>query len=662
MILLLLQAFFLWAIVSTVMVGGAILFHRFFPDESPWFGYLVPPLAVVVVLNFTEHFIALPGFLILLPVVLGGTLWMIVAKGWYQPALNLPTFVFLASFAFTFGIRCIQPNVDFTSDGISDLNMINNYAQGHTLPPIDSWMPDYPFEWYYGLQHYAASVLGRLLDVKLGVAYNVSFGLLSALTCVVGAAAAHRLSGGITWITLAVPLLIEGAATGSSVYLLLTIKNCSMWLPPDLSGGVTHPPDNSALWQYLRWDPRPWVNDFSLDDIGKYRTLRLQVPGIWTWRSEYHANASGHLLSMLSVWVISEIVYVRRTMWPWVLAAIIPILAIVTSAWALPITVLLCWGILPMAWLYDRRPASMGMMIMMVFVGMTLLWPAFYNVTSSPVLQEIKAIDPHVRVPILEFLFQWWPILGLWICGWICWRDLSFGLRWIMFVVPIMLIGIEYVTIESRYNTIEKMWGYTWGAALMGLFPVVATRKPVFFRMLTGILLLSATISLFFYLKDIALRTYSWPSSVMHLTGDNYLTVDDQKKNLLSVLAPYKRATFLSGKSDWCYNESPTVAVFTGNRSYIAWSWFESLTNYQREAEHRQQLNNDFYAGAMTNRLRFLQDNKITGVVIWPGDNISSDALDAIRKDLDPTYVYVDCKGTGGSNAGVFLLRPALSQ
>ena len=108
---------------------------------------------------------------------------------------------------------------------------------------------------------------------------------------------------------------------------------------------------------------------------------------------------------------------------------------------------------------------------------MTLLWPAVLQHhgrrrrfrASSSLLQNCGFRSS-------EFLLQWWPILLLWICGWICWRDLSFGLRWIMFVVPIMLIGVEYVTIESRYNTIEKMWGYTWAAGLVALFPFVATR------------------------------------------------------------------------------------------------------------------------------------------------------------------------------------------
>jgi len=53
--MLILQALFLWLIVSALMIGGAMLFHRRFPEESPWFGFIVPPLALVLLLNFIEH-------------------------------------------------------------------------------------------------------------------------------------------------------------------------------------------------------------------------------------------------------------------------------------------------------------------------------------------------------------------------------------------------------------------------------------------------------------------------------------------------------------------------------------------------------------------------------------------------------------------------------
>jgi len=656
--MLILQAFFLWLIVSTLMIGGAMLFHRLFPEESPWFGFIVPPLAVIILLNFIEHLVALPGLLLLLPLFLGATVWMTVSGKYFKQPLILPSAIFLAAFAFTFGVRCLRPDIDYTSDGISDLNMINNFSQGQTLPPPDTWMPPFRFEWYYDLQHYAGSVVERLLNIKIGVAYNISHALLSALICVVGAGAAHRISGGKLWITITVPFLIESAATGSSAYLFLTSHTAypDLWLPVDLSGGMVHPPDARPLWKWLFNDLPAGVGQMSPDDILGHQTLRLQVPGFWTWRAEYHANASGHLLSLLSVQIIAELVNVRKTIWPWVLAVITPLLAVTTSAWALPITVLLCWAVLPIAWLCGRRPASIQITLWTLFVAATLLWPAFYNATSSPELPGIKWINPQDRVPLLEFLVQWWPIILLWICGCACFRNLSFSLRWVLIVVPIMLIGIEMVTIESRYNTIEKMWGYTWAVGLIALFPVVASRAGVAFRLVTIFLLLSAFVSLVYFVHD--LTQGNWDGSAFHLEGTQYITADDQKKRMLQVVGQTKHVTYLSGKCVYCYNEAPALAVFTNNKSYIAWSWFESLTNYINEADYRDKLDNDFYSGAMTGRLQFLHDNQIAGVLIWPDDDLSDDYLANLRKELEPTYEYIDCKGNGPNNAGVFLLRP----
>lgn len=653
--MLILQALFLWLIISTLMIGGAMLFHRFFPEESPWFGFIVPALALVILLNFTEHLVALPSLLVLLPVFLGVTVWMIVFGKDFKEPLILPSAVFLAAFAFTFGVRCIQPDIAYTSDGISDLNMVNNFSQGQTLPPPDCWMPPFHFEWYYDLQHYAASVVERLLAVKVGVAYNLSHALLSALICVAGAGAAWRISGGKWWITLAVPFLIESAATGSTAYLALC-QNHDIWLPIDLSGGMVHPPDANPIWKWLFNDLPAGVGQLKPDAILDHQTLRLQVPGFWTWRDEYHANASGHLLTLFSILIIAELAEARRTIWPWVLAAITPLLAVMASAWALPITTLLCWGVLPMALLSGQRPASTRGALVTLFIMLTLLWPAFYSATSSPTAVAINWIDPRDRAPHVELLIQWWPILLLWICGLACFRDLSFGLRWVLVVVPVMLIGIEMVTIQSRYNTIEKMWGYTWGAGLIALFPFVASRTGVVFRLVTILLLFSALISLSTFVRSIC--GGSWDAAPFHLEGNQYLVADEQKNRMLQVVGQTKHLTYLSGKCLWCYNEAPTLAVFTGNKSYIAWSWFETLTSAVNEPDYRAKLDNDFYSGAMTDRLRFLQDNKISGVLVWPDDDLSNDFLASLCQELEPTYDYIDCKGAGDKNAGVFLLRP----
>ena len=670
------QALYLWAFISALAVGCALVFRRFFPEESPWFGFLVPPLALVLALNFVEHFVALPDLLPLLPLLIFLIGWLARDARYSRRELLLPTFIFLGSFAFTFGIRCLQPDILPTSDGLSDLNKINNYCQGQTLPPIDTWMPPYHYVWYYSLQHYAASIVKRLLHVDLGVAYNISHALLSALTCVAGAAAAHRLSGGRAWITVAVPFLIESAATGSMAYLRLSNPNYSFWLANNLSGGVIDydaakaagHPDTNPLWSWLAQNP--------------YRErLELQVPGFWTWRDEYHANMAGHFLTLLSVFVMAELILRVRTLWPWVMAATIPLIAVVSSTWAYPICILLNLGMAIIALGCGCRPLSWARLGIILGVSLVVLWPIFYDVTSSPQVPDILWTKTEWRAFWREFLVQWWPIILLWITACFYIRTLSPVVRWILVVVPLMLIGVELITVEGRYNTVEKMWGYTFGAGLIALFPVVAAKSglhelyeaghveglsgmiPILTRraglgprLVVIILLLSATISLSSWIYN-TLRWAPWDGGIFHLEGDHYLTIDEQKKEMLRVMKGVRHRTFLSGKCIWCYNESPALAVFSENRSFIAWSYFESVADYPDVATYREKLNNDFYAGTMTHPLTFLTTHDIAGIVIWPDDDISDAILAKIDVEINSTYEYIDLKGTGNNNAGIFLRR-----
>lgn len=638
------QALFLWSFVSGLVIGGALAFRRLFPEESPWFGFLIPPLGLVVLLNFIEHFVALPNLLPLLPLLIFLVGWLAASPGYSRRELLLPSLIFLGSFGFTFLIRCLQPDILPSSDGLSDLNKINNYSQGGTLPPIDAWMPPYHYVWYYSLQHYAASIVQRLFDVKLGVAYNTSHALLSGLTCVAGAATAHRLSGGRVWITAAIPFLIESAATGSSAYIQLTTSSPSAWLANNLSGGVTSPPDDHIFWKWLAQTP--------------YRErLELQVPGFWTWRDEYHANMAGHFLTLLGVLAVIELIFERRTVWPWIVAPLLPLLAVVSSTWAYPISILLGGGALVIALAGGRRPAALPLLGGLLLGSLILLWPSLYDVTSSPQVPDIMWTQPEWATPWREFLVQWWPIMLLWGCGLFYFRAVSPAVRWVLIVIPLMLIGVEWITVEGRYNTVEKMWGYTYGAGLITLFPIVAQRTGLFCRLVTVLLLFSATISLGGWLNN-TLRWAPWGGGVFHLEGSHYLTNDEAKKKMLQVMTQVKHRTFLSGKCIWCYNESPALAVFSGNRSYIAWSYFESVADYPDVAKYREKLNNDFYSGAMTDRLKFLQANQIAGVLIWPEDAIPDKDLAALTTELAPSYEYINCRGEGGNNAGVFLLRP----
>jgi len=608
--MLLLRALLLWALVSVHVLGGAVLFRRLFGREAAWFGFIVPALAFCIGLNFIEHFVALPSLRALLPFTTAGSLlllarpdfaWrigrggaaMVPAAGGEKAAawrdLRLPAGIFLGSFAFTFLIRCLDPEVLATSDGLADLNVIANFCHGETLPPTDGWMPPFKLDHYYTFQHYAASVLIRLLGLDIGTGDNLSHALLAAFISFVAAATAWRITGR-AWIALLMPILIEGAATGSSAYLLLTENDPIPWTMNNLTSGLDHP-DGNPIWRLLATDP--------------YRQrIELQVPGIWTWRDEYHANIGGHFLALGAVWILVELLRSARLNWPWSGAVLVPLLTAVTSAWALPLTVLLCGGGLAAAWRGGRRPENVWFVGGAIAVGAICLGPAVWTLCATPISPPVTWNRPEWRTPLYEFLIQWWPVLVLWLALFAGWRQLPPSIRWAHAVVPLTLIGIECLDLEvDRYNTVEKLWGYTFGVGLVAYFPVVAARRGLGNRLVTGLVVSSSVIALAGWLHT-TFQWANWRQDAGHLEGNGILRLDPQRARLLQAISPLHQATLLTGQVAGGYNDSPALAVFSGNRTYIAWTWAEFNYGHGGENNLRAKQVNSFYAGTMAARWR----------------------------------------------------------
>ena len=93
------------------------------------------------------------------------------------------------------------------------------------------------------------------------------------------------------------------------------------------------------------------------------------------------------------------------------------------------------------------------------------------------------------------------------------------------------------------------------------------------------------------------------------------------------------------------YYDSPALAVFSGNRDYIAWTWAEEHYGHQGENDFRAAQVNDFYAGKTADPLSFLTGHAIQAVVIWPDDKIPDDLIASLKSKLAPAYTYVDCRG-----------------
>lgn len=636
--MLFLQDLVLWLLVAFHVIGGATIFRRLWPGESPWLGFVMPELLVVAVLNFTEHFVALPELMWLLPVTIAACAFSILRPGLKWEGLRLPAGVFLAAFALNFVQRCLHPDIP-ADDALADMNRVLDFCFGDKIPPTDSWLPPLDHRWYYTLQHYAASIVKRLLVLDIGTATNTSLALLNAMICTLGAGVAFLASGRRNWVAIAMVPVIEAGFTGAMPLLALTLPH------PDPGFSV----DIDAGWRAHNANPL-----FALLANDPHEALVLEPPGDWVWHPQYHANLAGFLLLFLAGFSALEILGRGRSNWPWIFLALIPPLSLLAAAWYVPLCTLLCGGTLVLALLLRRWPENLRVALAGATVGLLLVCPAISTISNWPSHQEIGWTQPHERTPFWVFVIQWWPIYIPWTVLCFFWRRLGENVRWLHAALGLLFVFVELVTFgDWRWDTVEKMWGGLFGLGLVVLYPPLLVNRHVAARVVAVLLGFSTLISLGVRLDE-SRRWIDWHYGFLDLKGSAYLRRNPQNSRLLNELGSLHGQTILAGICRWNYTPPVALPVFTSNRCWVAWFSTEEICGHGDEARRRTELNNQFYAGQMQEPLRFLRDNHIAAVLVAPEDQIGDDVLARLKQALAPDYFYVDCKGDGEANAGLF--------
>jgi hypothetical protein len=638
----LLRVAFLEFLICVHVIGAAVLFRRFFPRESPWLGFVIPVMALLMALNFFEHFVALSNLGWLLPLTLGGSVWLIIKPGYSWEGLRLPSILFVATFTFTLGLKCLSPGIPNFTEGAADLTRVLNYSLGGTLPPVDCWMPPYDYGGYYTFQHYGAAIMKRLFFLDLGTAYNLSFALLLALVCLMGAGVAYSISGK-KWISvIIIPILLAGSS-GSGLFLLI----------------LGHPDYALSTALNTAWDD-PVRNPFSwiCAHDKTHPDLTLVAPTYTIYCSEFHANLGATFLLMASVLVAIEAFKAGRSNWPWVCLFVLPMIILVTSAWYFLISLFFCVGSVATLLVGGKRPESWKWVGIVSIVALILVWPSFYSLSASPLTQTFLWTPSETRTPLWMFLLQWWPIFLPWLLLCFVWHKLNWMSRWMHAGIALFFIWMEFVSFADRGLTVQKMWGALYGIGLITLLPLVFMRKDLFFRSLTAILVAANLYCLGMWLKIV----YYDPidrQSICYLQGDYYMHQEPQRKRLSQVLRSLHGATILPGKSYWAYNEAPLFVTLSENRCYVAYTFQEEECGHGGEINHRSDLNNQFYAGDMASPLAFLENNNITAVLIWPEDRVTDGLLQQFQTQIGSDYFYIDCKMDGVQNAGVFIRQAA---
>jgi len=643
--MLLLRVAFLEFALCAHVIGAAILFRRWFPRESPWLCFLLPILILLSALNFIEHFIALPNLGWLLPITLGGSIWLMLKSGDARKELQFPAILFVSVFTFIFVLRCDGPVISNADEGVSNLTRILNYSLGGTLPQIDCFLPPYDYGMYYSFQHYGAAILKRLFSTDLGTSYNVAYGFLLAWQCLIGAGVAYSISGK-KWIAVASMLVLLSGWTGSCPLLILfSPHGADYGLSTNLNGNWDHPDINPFNWICVHDQYHP--------------TLLLEAPMVNLYWSEFHSTQGGNFVTIATMLAVSEVFKVERTNWSWIALMALPMVVIVTSTWFFFAVVLFCAGSLIMALLAGRRPENWRFVCMASALWMVCLWPFVYSITgvNSPVGFNWTEIKDHT--PMWMFLVQWWPVFLPWLFLCCVWTRLDLKARGTLVALPLLFLGAEYLTIGDRELTTEKFWASIYGPALVTLIPMILMRKGIPFRILGAIIVLLSPLCLAetvsaYYPNPLTTKDFA------HLEGNSWILEDAQKKRILQVLRRLHGATILPGRSYWNFSQSPAVVDFSENRCWVAYTHHEFHCGRGMEADFRSQVNNSFYDGKMVDPIPFLDGNNIAAVMIWPEDNISDQLIQQFQNQLRSEFFYIDCKMDGPSNAGLFIRQSDL--
>jgi hypothetical protein len=638
-----LRAALLEFLVCYHVIGGAVLFRRFRPRESPWLGFFVPMLALISLLNFVEHFFALPSLGWLLPLTAGGTGWAMLRSRGAWEGLRLPSILFVVAFTYCLIIRGLHPEIPYWTEGLADLARVLDFCLGDKLPPTDSWLPPYPQGGYYTFQHYGASVLMRLFMLDVGTGYNVSYVLLDALICLAAAAIAHAV-GGKAWMAAAMLVLVAASFTGGgAIMMLFGSYGFDPLLAYDLHHGWADPHHN-PLWSLLAADP--------------YQTrTRLFTPGNGIYMPEFHANLGGHFLTLLALLAVVEVARETKSNLPWTLLIVVPVLSVITDTWVVPIVAAFCAGGVLVALLASRRPENPHLVFAASAIVIVLLWPTVMHLTAEAVPQAFRVTLKEERTWPWLFVEQWWPVYLPWLLLLFVWRKLTFPARLLHGGIPLLLIFFEIFTIGDREPTLEKIWSGLFGAGLVVFWSLVFTQRAWPFRVATFAIILISAIALVnwwsFSGKGIARG-----DDFFRLQGDVILHDNPVKRRLLQVAARLHGATILTGKSNWGYGLAPALAGFSENRCFVGWTYPEELAGHADEAHARAQFGDDFYAGKVADPLPYLSAHDIAAVLIWPDDQISNEVLGQLKTQLAPDFDYIDCQSDGPDNAGLFLRRP----
>jgi uncharacterized protein DUF2298 len=607
----LLATAFIIGVILLNLIALALVGARFTRDYT--LSRAATPAALALVLFFVEHFVGLGRLSWCWPFTTAASAWIVfrgrnvLRSHWRTEA------AFLGSFAWVFVWRFSYPGIVASSEKLGDLAMISSYLPGTRLPPVDVWLPPYPFDVYYSFQHYAAALLGRVFDLSPGLTYNLAFCLLIALTMLAAAGCAWAICRS-TWKTVFVVIAFAAGGTGASIPVHFMMAKPELYSSMRFIGdGATYQQVQTAFGRSLLDAAHVPAKDATKAPMETFSYL-LQL-------GDYHPPLSGFYLLALALLCIALIEAGADARAPTAfIAATIPLCAI-ANGWSLPFQALLvfAWGA---SRVWDRRPIDWRMLAAGLFVSAALCYPFLsgFAYRSADYNLKLRFLSASEHTPPLLGLIQLWPIGAAIVLPFVA-REKRSWILWMSALWIVLLVFTELYVVDdiysgpyNRFNTTLKWWPWIQAGALVvgGAAALRAGSRVVQYAMVVTL----AAVS--FYSVDLMRGlVFGYKGDFGRLDGAAWITDDPIERVILEYLKAAPVGVVLQRLETGAFTPAPGIVEFAGQRAFIGWPEHEKLwRGYRADVVLRQTETQKFYAGDMQNAAEWLVQNGIDHV-LW---------------------------------------------
>lgn len=613
------------------------------------------PLLAVMPFFLLEHFIGLGRLGWLWPLTTAASVWIIcrrfseLKENWVTEAL------FLAGFFYSFMWRFARPDLDAGSEKMTDLGFITNYLAGTRLPPVDRWLPPFPFDVYYGLQYYAAALLGRIFAVDAGFAYHLSLSVIVGISVVAAGGAARLLCARSRWWLLPTAGFLFGG-TGVSPWMWLLRSHPLISDSMRFIGGSATPGmADTALGRWL----------VSVANVPAQNALELPAEtfGYLAYLGDLHPPIAGFYLLALALFCIA---IAERTgeqrIAPAVLAATIP-LTLAADAWNFPLQAAL-FGAWVLYRLRERRTPDWWACGAGMFAAALSVLPFLqrFGLRSLDYATSLRLVPANLHTHALLGLLLAYPLVAVLALTLVHRRTDRLAL-WLAGLCIVLLAASELFFIDDvysgryeRFNTTLKWWPWIYAAGLLAVGSLNIASPSAIRRRLTIVAIYIPTL----FVADLAMQLTTVPRShIGRMSGDAWITDNSVNKAILEYLRAEPQGIVLQRHARGAFTESPALTMFSGQTSFLGWPSHENLwRGYRPDIGIRENQVARFYRGELEDATGWLVQNHVDHVLwLYPEAELPPGSFDRIQLQISGAYYWREFERPGDRHCGVWSRR-----